>query len=79
MNNMTETKLRQLFDTGHGKKGEETKVIPEITEEEEDEEDLKDEEAATGKSGGKAVLLKDKKLVQTKTSKNKGILTITLY
>ena len=50
MNNMTETKLRQLFDTGHGKKGEETKVVPEITEEEEAEDDLKDEEAATDRA-----------------------------
>ena len=72
VNNMTETKLRQLFDTGHGKKGDETKGVPEITEEEEAEEDLKDEETATGKAGGKAVLLKDKKLVQTKASKDKG-------
>ena len=72
MNNMTETKLRQLFDTGHGKKGEETKNVLEITEEEEGEEDLKNEELSTGKAGGKAVLLKDKKLVQAKASQNKG-------
>ena len=72
MNNMTETKLRQLFDTGHGKKGEETKNVLEITEEEEGEEDLKNEEPVTGRAGGKAVLLKDKKLVQAKASQNKG-------
>ena len=69
---MTETKLRQLFDTGHGKKGEEKKNVLEISEEEEGGEDLKNEEAATGKAGGKAVLLKDKKLVPAKASKTKG-------
>ena len=72
VNNMTETKLRQLFDTGHGKKGEEKKSVLEISEEEEEGEDLKNDEAATGKAGRKAVLLRDKKLVQTKASKIKG-------
>ena len=72
VNNMTETKLRQLFDTGHGKKGEEKKNVLEISEEEEGGEDLKNEEAAPGKAGGKAVLLKDKKLVQAKASKTTG-------
>ena len=72
VNNMTETKLRQLFDTGHGKKGEEHKVVPEVTEEEQADEDLKGQDVAAGKPGGKAVLLKDKKLDLAKASKNKG-------
>ena len=73
VNNMTESKLRQLFDTGHGKAGGEKKSATEtVEEEEEDGQDDDQEEEATGKQGGKAVLLEDKMLVQAKALKNKG-------